>query len=142
MMKKMVDDAIKLTGLKNTESRAAILEILKQSTQPMTAEQIFLALKEKNVTSNLSTVYRTLDAFADNNLATKLRVTGESRTLYELNRMVHRHYLICLGCKKIMPIDSCPLKDYETSLAKETNFLISGHRLDIYGYCPECKANI
>jgi len=56
--------------------------------------------------------------------------------------MVHRHYLICLGCKKIMPIDHCPLGDYEKSLAKKTNYLISGHRLDIYGYCPECKLKI
>ena len=132
-------DAIRLSGLKNTKSRLAILDVLEQSDQPISAEQVFLELKEKNITANISTVYRTLDALTEKNLATKLSITGDNRTLYEFNRMIHRHYLICLGCKKIMAIDSCPLEDYEKSLAKETNYLISGHRLDIYGYCPACR---
>lgn len=138
----MNSNAIKLSGLKNTKSRSAILDVLERSAQPISAEQVFLALKEKNITANLSTVYRTLDALSDKNLATKLSVTGDNRALYELNRMVHRHYLVCLGCKKIMAIDSCPLEDYEKSLEKETNYVISGHKLDIYGYCPECKEKI
>jgi Fur family ferric uptake transcriptional regulator len=138
----MDHNAITLSGLKNTKSRSAILDVLKRSVQPISAEQVFLELKEKNITTNISTVYRTLDALADKNLATKLNITGDNRTLYELNRMMHRHYLVCLGCKKIMAIDSCPLEDYEESLAKETHYLISGHRLDIYGYCPECREKV
>ena len=142
MMKNLDHDAIKLSGLRNTKSRSAILDVLERSAQPISAEQVFFELKEKNMTANISTVYRTLDALADKNLATKLNITGDNRTLYELNRMVHRHYLVCLGCKKIMAIDSCPLEDYEKSLAKETNYLISGHKLDIYGYCPECREKV
>ncbi len=138
----MDNDAIKLSGLRNTKSRTAILDILEQSSQPISAEQVFLKLKEKKITANLSTVYRTLDALSDKNLATKLSITGDNRTLYEFNRMVHRHYLVCLGCKKIMAIDSCPLEDYEKALEKETNYLISGHKLDIYGYCPECREKV
>lgn len=137
--KNIDSDAIKLCGLRNTKSRAAILDVLAQSAQPISAEQIFFDLKEKNITANLSTVYRTLEALVDKNLAKKLSITGDNRTLYELNRMVHRHYLVCLGCKKILAIDSCPLKGYEKSLAKETNYLISGHKLDVYGYCPKCR---
>ncbi len=132
-------EAIKRCGLKNTKSRSAILAILEQCAQPISAEQMFFELKEKNISANLSTVYRTLDVLAEKNLATKVNIAGDNRTLYDFNRMVHRHYLVCLGCNKIIPIDSCPLENYEKLLAKETNFLISGHKLDIYGYCPECR---
>lgn len=138
----MDSNDIKRSGLRNTKSRSAILDVLARSTQPISAEEVFLALKEKNITANISTVYRSLDALADKNLATKLSIIGDNRTLYERNRMVHRHYLVCLGCKKIMAIDSCPLEDYEKSLAKETNYLISGHKLDIYGHCPECREKV
>jgi Fur family ferric uptake transcriptional regulator len=139
MNKNTDSDAVKLSGLRITKCRSAILDVLEQSEQPISAEQIFLELKEKNVTANLSTVYRTLDVLEEKNLATKLSITGDNRALYEFNRMVHRHYLVCLGCKKIIAINSCPLEDYEKRLAKETDYLISGHRLDIYGYCPECR---
>ena len=136
------DAAFKGSGLKNTKSRLAILEILEKSAQPVSAEQVFLELKNKNISANLSTVYRTLDTLAEKRLATKLQLTGDSRTLFEYNRMAHKHYLICLECKKITPIESCPLGNYVKELAKETDYAISGHKLDIYGYCPECRKKL
>lgn len=131
-------DNLKRSGLKNTKQRTAILEILEQNDQPMAAEQVFLELKNKDMPVNLSTVYRTLETLTDRNLATKLNITGENRTLFEYNQKVHRHHLVCLGCKKILTINRCPLNDYEKSLAKETNYSIAGHKLNVYGYCPEC----
>ncbi len=126
-------------GLKSTKSRRAILDILEQSAQPVSAEQVYLELKEKKISANLSTVYRTLDALTDKKLADKIQITGDNRTLFEYNRMVHKHYLICLNCKKITAIETCPLVDYVKALAEETDYSISGHKLDIYGYCPECR---
>lgn len=126
-------------GLKTTKRRTEILDILAASDQPLAAEQIFLELNKRNISVNLSTVYRVLDVLSDKNLAVKLNIPGDSRTLFEYNRKVHKHYLICLGCNRILAITRCPLGDYEEFLAKETNYFISGHKLDIYGYCPECR---
>ena len=131
---------LKNSGLKSTKHRIAILDILEQSDQPIAAEQVFLELKENNISTNLSTVYRTLESLSDKNLIIKLNILGDNRTLFEINHMIHRHYLVCLGCKKIISIDYCPLKNYEESLAAQTNYAITGHSLDIYGYCPECQS--
>lgn len=133
-------DALARNGLKITKNRTAILRILAQSDQPLAAEEIFWQLKNKKISVNLSTVYRTLEILTDKNLLTKINIEGDNRALFEFNPMVHRHYLVCLGCKKILTINYCPLKDYEKSLAKETNYTIAGHKLDIYGYCPDCMA--
>ncbi|SMC64890.1 Fur family transcriptional regulator [Papillibacter cinnamivorans] len=130
---------LKQSGLKNTRHRVAVLDILGQSSQPLAAEEVFLRLKDRGVSANLSTVYRTLEVLAEKGLATKLHITGDGRALFELNRMLHTHYLVCLGCKKILSIRHCPLEAYEKSLADETRYSIAGHRLDIYGYCPECQ---
>ncbi len=131
-------DELKRCGLKSTKQRVAILEILSRSAEPVSAEQVFIELQRKEVAANLSTVYRTLEAMADKDLAVKLNITGDNRTLFEYNRMIHRHYLVCLGCRRIKAIHSCPLEDYEQSLARETNYSITGHKLNVYGYCPEC----
>lgn len=127
------------SGLRTTKHRTQILAILEQSDKPLAAEQVFLELKNKDIAVNLSTVYRVLEALADKSLVLKLNIPGDSRTLFEYNRMVHRHHLICLGCNKILAINRCPLGNYEQALEKETNYTISGHKLDIYGYCPECR---
>ena len=139
MGKRDFSKELSTSGLKKTKHRTEILEILDKSNQPIPAEQVFLNMKEDGATINLSTVYRTLETLADRGLATKVKISGDNRALYELNRMVHKHYLICLECKKMKAIESCPLEGYEQSLAEQTDYLISGHRLDIYGYCPKCR---
>jgi len=133
------EENLKKSGLKNTKHRNAVLNILQKSNQPIAAEQVYLQLKQKEIAINLSTVYRTLETLAEKQLATKIIIAGDSRALFEYNQMVHKHYLICLGCKKIISIHHCPLESYEQSLADETGYLIEGHRLDVYGYCPECQ---
>ena len=140
-MKEKTDygDDLKRRGLKNTKHRTAILDILERSNQPIAVEQIFLELNEKEIPVSLSTVYRVLDSLVLKNLVIKLTISGDNRALFEYNRMMHRHYLVCLSCKKIIPINHCPLGDYEKSLEKETGFTIAGHKLDIYGYCSACK---
>jgi Fur family ferric uptake transcriptional regulator len=135
------EEVLRRSGLKNTKHRAAILDILEQSDQPMTAEQIYLELGEQKIGVSLSTVYRVMESLADKNLVTKLSIGigGDNRAYFEYNRSDHRHYLVCLGCKKIMAIEHCPLKKYEEALGKEMNYTIAGHKLDIYGFCPDCQ---
>lgn len=132
-------DALKRSGLKNTKCRAAILEIMEQNGQPVTADRLFRQLIEKGLTVSLSTVYRTLEALAANNIVTKLNIMGEDKAFYEYSPMGHRHYLVCLGCKEIRAIDYCPLQAYEETLKTETDYEIFGHKLHFYGYCPECR---
>ncbi|NLT40999.1 MAG: transcriptional repressor [Clostridiales bacterium] len=139
------EDAVDLSrvlrnsGLKNTRNRSAILGILALSDSPVSAEDVYLKLKDKNINVNMSTVYRALDMFAAKNLARKLAIADENRALFEFNRLEHRHYLVCLRCKKTTAIHSCPLANYEKTIAEKTNYVISGHNLNMYGYCPDCR---
>jgi Fur family ferric uptake transcriptional regulator len=71
----IVDD-LKRSGLKNTKCRAAILDILEQSDQPVAADRLFHQLNEKNIMLSFSTVYRTLDALTDKKLVKKLTIAG------------------------------------------------------------------
>jgi len=130
---------LKKKGLKITKHRAAVLDILEQSAQPVSAEQIFLELKERDVAVNLSTVYRVLETLAEKKLINKLSFAEDNRAFFEINHMIHRHYLVCVGCKKMLAIDYCPLEGYERALEEKTHFKISGHKLNIYGLCPVCQ---
>jgi Fur family transcriptional regulator, ferric uptake regulator len=134
------EEKLKKSGLKTTKSRKAILDILIKSNQPMPAEQIFLALKKEKIKVNLSTVYRTLESLENIDLITKISIMDNDKMLYEYNRMVHRHYLVCVGCKKIITIQNCPLSTYEKELENKTDFAILGHKLYLYGYCKKCQS--
>lgn len=98
-------------------------------------------LKEENIAIDISTVYRTLEAMENIELVKKINIMDDDRMLFEYNNMNHSHYLVCVGCKKIITIQSCPLGSYEEELESKTNFSILGHKLYLYGYCSECQNN-
>lgn len=135
------DNDLKRMGLKKTKSRKAVIDILMKSNEPIGAEQIYYNLIKNNTEINLSTVYRTLEALESKGLVTKVSLMDTDRMLFEYNKSEHRHYLVCICCKKILTVHGCPLITYEKELEKETNFKIAGHKLYLYGYCSECQKN-
>jgi len=125
-------------GIKNTKQRNVILDILKNTDSPITAEEIFIRSQDSNVNMNFSTVYRILNTFVLKDIAIKTSIGEDDKNLYELNMEEHSHYLICLSCKKMIKIGHCPLEEYESQIQRNTKFRIIGHKLEIHGYCPEC----
>ena len=129
---------LKKNGLKNTKHRSEVLRILELSSQPVTADYIYKRLETEGKSISLSTVYRNLELLVKKDIALKMNAVESEKSLFELNKRIHRHYLICLGCHRMFPIDDCPLDDYEKALQKKTGFSITGHKLEIYGYCKDC----
>lgn len=126
-------------GLKKTKPREELAELLRNAKTPLTAEEIFDLLKEKDSKIWLSTVYRNLEAFLKKGLVltgTDYKNTG--RHTYEWNRHEHTHYAVCLKCHTNFPIPECPIHELEEELEEE-NFRILGHKLEIYGICKECS---
>lgn len=129
---------IRSSGLKNTKHRIRMLEILERSSQPISADRIYARLKEMFGRISLSTVYRSLEALVKNGIVNKISFENNPRTAFEMNRRIHHHFLVCLGCEKIVTLDDCPIKDYERELSESRGFEVIGHKLEIYGYCPDC----
>lgn len=134
------DNILSKKGFKKTKARAAVVETLETASQPLAAEDIFVKIKESGLSVNLSTVYRTLDLMLNTGLVEKTIING-SKAVYELTGAGHRHHLICTACSRIVAINICPFKRMEKQLGKKTNFDITGHKLELYGLCPDCKKN-
>lgn len=126
-------------GLKYTKQRASILKILTGSDQPVSAEQVFLELQKNSINANLSTVYRILDSLASKGIVVKVSISSDTKALFEMNSSVHKHRMICINCRKMTSVEGCPLEEYEKMIKDKTGFDVTGHKLEIYGYCEKCK---
>ena len=135
-------EILKHYDIKYTKQRDVILTILKSYRRPLTSEYIYEECKGVIESLSLSTVYRILNAFVDKDVVKKTNLDVENRMLFELNRHEHNHHLLCLGCSKIVQISSCPLKQYEMEIQENLGYHITSHKLEIYGYCPECRKEI
>ncbi len=133
------EEILRHAGLKYTKHRVSVLEVLTGSDQPISADQVFLELQKNGVNANLSTVYRILESLASKGLAVKSKIGSDNKALFEISSTEHRHRMICIKCKKMTSVEGCPLKEYEKMLRDRTGFDVTGHKLEIYGYCEDCR---
>lgn len=128
---------LKSVNLKSTKQRIDVLNVLIDNILPLTINQI---RQELTMEIDLSTIYRTLDAFYEKDLITKTVPLEPSHTVYELKRDGHKHYLICLQCQSMQIIKGCPIHNYEHDVETNTGYIIQRHQLELYGICPKCQS--
>ncbi len=127
-------------GYKLTPQRHAILKVIASSTEHLTPEAIYEKASVKNPEIGLVTVYRTLDLLSELNLVCRVHASDGCRRYMMRRPTGHHHHLICSECGKVVDFAGCSLADLEERLSKETLFDISGHTLEFYGRCPECRS--
>lgn len=128
------NDLLGNVGLKCTHQRIDILKVLAGATHPMNAEEIFG--KTENI--SLSTVYRSLEQFHEKGIVQSETIRNSSELYYSLKDQSHCHYAICLGCNEIRYVDVCPVHEHGMNI---NDFHITGHKLELYGYCDKCAEN-
>lgn len=120
--------------MRMTRQRKMILDILNKASIPLSAEMIFQDIKDENL--NLSTVYRTLDAFFAEGVLSKS--TMKNTQYYYVNHRHHHHYMICISCQKMYELD-CHIDDFAMNIASQHDFTITHHDMTVYGYCKDCQ---
>ncbi len=136
-------------GLKWTKQRKDVYDVLRVATEPLSAVQIYNHIEKTDTEGNyaVSTIYRILTAFEEKGFVTKTNWMGDGTLVYELNKGGHTHYAVCLSCHKRIPLHACPLAhmhvhthaEEEEQELEESGFEITGHKLELYGYCKSCK---
>lgn len=127
--------------LKITKARKLVLELLKDLS-PKTVDELALILSEKGEKLSLSTIYRTCETLAEKGLLLKSNLTDDGIARYEYLKSEHVHHAICLGCGRIIPIDDCPFGQFDQLMKSKYDFDVASHRIEIYGYCSDCRKRV
>lgn len=122
---------------RKTWQRGAILQVMETSRCHLTAEEIHKQLRRSPRPIGLATVYRALEAFVREGRVQPVYV-GDGSVRYGLATKHHDH-LVCLGCGEWKPLRHCLLPRTPSRLASA--FRVTGHQLEIYGYCSRCQAS-
>ena len=135
-------------GYRITVPRQAILEVLSNTSEHLSAEEIYLTVHKGYPNIGLTTIYRTLELLVHMGLVFKFDF-GDRRARYELSEgpkgTRHHHHLVCTNCGRV--IDYTDFIDQEIellnrtekALSKKFNFDIKNHLIQFYGLCEECK---
>ncbi|MDO5040991.1 MAG: Fur family transcriptional regulator [Peptoniphilus sp.] len=131
-----MEELLKSKNLKVTKGRLGVLKIFYSAGFPLSTDEVYRQLN-KFSNASLSTVYRIIAALEENNIIRKSSVI-DGVAFYELNRLDHRHYIVCEICGNMMPIAHCPMSQYEKDVEQNTGFKVTGHIVELKGICPDC----
>ena len=122
--------------LKKTKTRENVIHLLENSPTPLTANEIFDKLKDKDIT--LSSIYRTLDTFTREKLIIK-NTNDLGIATYTIQKDEHCHYLECKNCHDKIKLDYCPYDKANAQIKKNSQFEVDEHNVVIYGTCKDCQ---
>jgi len=129
-------------GYKLTPQREATVRVLLENEEDhLSAEDVFMLVKQKAPEIGLATVYRTLELLSELHVVEKINF-GDGVARYDLRTDTskhHHHHLICVQCGSMDEIREDWLGPLEERLDKEFDFAVLDHRLDFYGICHRCK---
>ncbi|NVJ52338.1 MAG: transcriptional repressor [Campylobacteraceae bacterium] len=130
---------VKQKGLKYTEQREIVLNVLLHADEHLTAEEIYNLIKTNNPDSNIgiATVYRALSFLEEVNLIASINF-GVDGKKYESNKKEHHDHLICTSCGKIIEFLDDEIEKRQDRIAKKNKFKITSHSMQLYGTCPDC----
>jgi Fur family ferric uptake transcriptional regulator len=126
---------------KLTPQREATLRVLLENEEDhLSAEDVYLLVKEKAPEIGLATVYRTLELMSDLHILQKINF-GDGVARYEFrseDAEHHHHHLICVMCGAVDEIHEDLLGEVEQAVSDKFKFHILDHRLSFHGVCHRC----
>jgi Fe2+ or Zn2+ uptake regulation protein len=131
---------LKEMGYKMTPQRRMLVQALLDADEDgLTADSLYQKIRAAYPEMGLDTVYRNLRLLTKLNVVVEVKRPGKLAH-YSINRHAHEHSLVCLACGAHMPLVHCPIKELETVAREEHGFVITTHRIELQGYCPDCWA--
>lgn len=131
---------IRELGLKVTQQRITILEVVRSGPSHFTAQEVFEIVSERNPDIGFATVYRFLKKLSEQNFVSEVRMGGMPAR-YEWAAKAHHDHLTCTSCGKIVEFENQKIEDLQDRIAERHGFKLTDHVLELYGICGECQAN-
>lgn len=131
---------VKQKGLKYTEQREIVLNILLNAEGHLSAEEVYNEIKKQHPDTNIgiATVYRALSFLEEVDLITSIAFGTEGKK-YESNAKSHHDHLICTSCGKIVEFMDEEIEKRQDKIAKKNKFKITSHSMQLYGACSDCQ---
>ncbi len=127
-------------GIRFTDSRQHVLEIIAASKKPMGAYDILEALGKYIDDPKPPTAYRAIEFLMEQGIIHRI----ESLNAYVLCGTDHRHagsqFLICDKCGTVVEAHICHVPEDLARRATEEGFNLSRWDAELHGTCSDCSS--
>lgn len=131
-------DALKKKGHRITIARKAVIALVTNSKNPLSALEVHALLRKEQMDVSNVTVYRELAFLEDEGFLHGVSLKDGVKR-YCRSSEGHHHHLVCTGCNTVEDVHMEPdLQVIEKKIRQEKSFNVQSHSLEFYGLCPKC----
>jgi Fur family ferric uptake transcriptional regulator len=125
-------DRLEAKGLRLTEQRRVIAEVLSESRDHPDVEELHARAQARDERISLATVYRTVKLFEEAGLLDKLEF-GDGRARYEDAERAHHDHLIDMNSGEVIEFVDPEIEALQERIAERLGYRLMGHKLELYG---------
>lgn len=120
-----------------TPQRRAVLDVVLESEEHLTANEIYEAARRRLPTLSFATVYNSLKYLKDAGLVREITF-GKASSRYDRETGRHDH-AICSRCGRLVDFDLPETPQMLRAAARRSRFKPESIHLTLVGVCPECQ---
>lgn len=124
---------------RNTSQRAAISELLSDTGEFASAQELHASLRKTGSTVGLATVYRALQDMANAGDLDAVRNESGEVLYRRCEGPSHHHHLVCRSCGSTQEIKAPDVERWARSVAEEFGYTDVDHHMELFGLCAGCS---
>ena len=126
-----------LEGSGSTKQRQAVLRVIRESAQHMTANEVFAKSRKLLPGISFATVYNSLRYLKQEGFIGEVRFGTDAA---RFDRKLTRHdHALCNNCGKLVDMELTIPDELLRAAAKRSKFKPESIELTLRGSCPECS---
>lgn len=130
---------VSLKGLRNTPEREEIIKEIFAMHDHFDVDELYLRLRRARSKISKASIYRNLPLIKECGLIREIWHEDGHMHYEPIYGQGHHCHLRCLKCGKVIEFVEKELGAIEKRLGKKYDFEIVEHRLDVTGYCADCR---
>lgn len=126
-------------GYKLTHARLTVLDVLESTHDHLTSTEILEAVSAADPDIGRASVFRTLDLLTRLAVVRPTYIDSSITPRYVMLPGGHHHHIICMNCHRVIEFHDCGLENMAAQLEDRLGVTLTGHLLEFYGLCRDCK---
>ena len=140
MSKSTIMSRCEAHGLRMTDQRRTIADVLEATTDHPDVEELYNRASADDPRISLATVYRTVKLFEEAGILEKHEF-GDGRARYETSDRDHHDHLIDVNSGEVIEFIDADIEALQEKIAAKLGYRLMGHRLELYGVPIKVKPN-
>ena len=134
--------ALDRAGYRLTGPRRAVADLIAARQGHFTAANLVDDAAAQRLDMSRATIFRTLEALEGVGAIERIDLPTGDHAYITCEPAAHHHHVVCRRCGRANDVDDAGLPAVVERIAGETGYRIESHRLELFGVCPVCQAEL